>query len=162
MTGQRTMRRRQRALGTGLAVGLATSLGLGGTVATAAPRAQAARTLNITETANLRLVRKSGSILYERGTATGTLPGNVTARFDVKVTKVTGSVTIYPRSGGSLTINVVGYPDSAGTNAKFSGTMAVRSGTGRYARAVGSGRFEGTVNRRTWAATVRATARLTY
>lgn len=121
-----------------------------------------ARTLNVTENANLTLVRKSGSVLYEKGTATGTLPGRVTARFEVRLTTVTGTVTIFPTSGGSLTININGQATSAGTVAGFRGVMAVRSGTGRYARARGSGTFSGTVNRRTWAATVRATARLTY
>ncbi|WP_041730150.1 hypothetical protein [Conexibacter woesei] len=137
-------------------------MGPGAGGATAQPTANAARTLNITEAVNLRLVRKSGSTLYQRGTATGTLPGTVTARFEVSVTRVTGSVTFYPSSGGSLTVNVSGRPTSAGTVAEFSGTMAVRSGTGRYARAVGSGTFTGSVNRRSWATTVNARARLTY
>lgn len=146
----------------GLAAGLTACLCLASASAWAAPTAQAARTLNITEYAKLHLVRKSGSTLYERGTATGTLPGTVSARFLVSVTKVTGSVTIYPRGGGSLTINVVGYPQSTGVNSRFKGSMAVRSGTGKYRNAVGSGSFEGTVNRRSWAANVTAKARLTY
>lgn len=161
MVNHRTMRSLGAGL-LGLAAGLAACLCLTSASAWAAPTAHASRTLSITEYANLHLVRKSGSTLYERGTASGTLPGNVSARFQVSVTKVTGSVTIYPRGGGSLTINVVGYPQSAGTVARFKGSMAVRSGTGRYRNAVGNGSFEGTVNRRSWAANVTAKARLTY
>lgn len=155
-------RRLRTAVAAAVAAGLAGGTGVVPASAEAPPVAQAARTLNVVETANLRLVRKSGSVIYERGTATGTLPGSVTAQFEVSGTKVTGSVTFYPNSGGSLTLNVVGYARSASVNARFSGSIAVRSGTGRYARAVGSGTFEGTVNRRTWAATVQARARLTY
>ena len=135
--------------------------GLGG-LASARPVAQSARTLNTTENASLHLVKKSGSVLNERGSVTGTLSGSVSARFVTSVVQVTGTVTIYPRGGGSLTITVLGYPRSTGTVAKFSGSISVKSGTGRFAHARGSGTFTGTVNRKTWAATVHAKAKLTY
>ncbi|MBB4662793.1 autotransporter [Conexibacter arvalis] len=128
--------------------------------ATAAPVAQASRTINVTERASLHLVKKSGSTIYQAGTATGTLPGTVTTRFKV-TTKVTGSLKIVTR-GGTLTMSVNGRPRSMGTTARFGGTMRVTGGTGRYARARGTARFEGVVNRRTWAATVTARGRLTY
>lgn len=137
-------------------------LWIGASVGSADPSAHIARRLNVTEDVSLSLVRKSGSTLYERGTATGTLPGGVSARFQTSLTKVTGSVTFYPNGGGSLTINVVGYPQSTGTVARFSGSLAVRSGTGRFDDALGSGSFTGTVNRRTWHVSVHATARLRY
>lgn len=120
-----------------------------------------ARTLTIKETVKLHLVRKSGSTLYESGSASGTLPGNVSAVFQTSLTKVTGTVTIYPR-GGSLTVSVTGTPRSAGVRARFGGTMRVVRGSGRYRGASGSGTFDGVVNRRTWAVDVDATARLTY
>lgn len=133
------------------------------TAGAADPSAHAARrTLNLSGTAYLHLVRKSGNVLYERGTATGTLPGTVTARLVTGVARVTGTVTFYPRGGGSLTLSAVGYPQSASVVTRFSGSCAVRSGTGRFRRAVGSGSFSGTANRRTWAVTVHAHARLTY
>lgn len=139
-------------------------LGLGaGGVSTAAPAAHAARhSLNMSGTAYLHLTRKSGNVIYERGNATGTLPGTVTARFVTGVTKVTGTVTFYPRGGGSLTLSAVGYPQSAATIVHFTGSCAVRSGSGRFRNAVGSGSFSGTANRRTWAITVHAHAHLTY
>lgn len=127
------------------------------------PGAHAARrTLNLSGTAYLHLVRKSGNVLYERGVATGTLPGTVTARLVTSIARVTGTVTFYPRGGGSLTLSAVGYPQSASVVTRFSGSCAVRSGTGRFRRALGSGSFNGTANRRTWAVTVHARARVTY
>lgn len=138
-------------------------LGFGaGSVSSAAPAAHAARRLNLSGTAYLHLTHKSGNVLYERGTATGTLPGTVTARLVTGVTKVTGTVTFYPRGGGSLTLSAVGYPQSAATIVHFTGSCAVRSGTGRFRHAVGSGSFSGTANRRTWAVTVHANAHLNY
>lgn len=129
----------------------------------AGPGAHAARrSLNLSGTAYLHLVRKSGNVLYERGTATGTLPGSVTARFVTGVARVTGTVTFFPRGGGSLTLSAVGYPQSAGIVTRFSGSCAVRGGTGRFRRALGSGSFSGTANRRSWAVTVHARARLSY
>ncbi len=158
MTGQRTVNR--RVARAACLLGVAT-LAVSAPVAAARPQAQAARTVNVSERASLHLVRKSGSTLYEAGTATGTLPGTITARFVVGVTKVTGSVTIRTR-GGSLTLSVHGTPRSTGTVSRFGGTMRVTSGTGRFARARGSASFSGTVNRRTWAASVAASGRLSY
>jgi hypothetical protein len=160
------LRRRVVASAMGAAVALTFCAGGVGGVAGAQPVAHAARrhvhTINVTENANLYLVKKSGSVLNERGTATGTLHGSVTARFVTSIVQVTGTVTIYPSKGSSLTITVLGYPRSTGTVAKFTGSMSVKSGTGRYAHAKGSGAFSGTVNRKTWASTVHATAKLTY
>jgi hypothetical protein len=135
-----------------------------GAVGSAAPTAHAAKrkSLHLTDTASLHLVRKSGSTLYEKGTATGTLPGTVSARFVTGVAKVTGTVTFHSSGGGSITMTAVGYPQSTGTVARLSGSIAVRSGTGRFKHALGSGTFTGTANRKTWAVTVHASANLTY
>lgn len=127
-----------------------------------APAAAQARTLNISESASLHLVHKSGSTLFEQGSASGSLPGAVAAQLKVTLVVVTGTVTFYPRGGGSLTMRMTGYPKSAGTVAKFGGSMTVSSGTGRYAQARGSATFSGTVNRRSWAANVSARGRLSY
>ncbi len=134
------------------------------TSAAAALQGQSARrhSLQIRDRVTLHKTRKSGSTVYESGTATGTLPGTVTAVFHTgSVTKVTGTVTFH--SGrSSITMNAVGYPQSTKTVVPISGTLAVRSGTGRFKNALGSGSFSGTVNRRTWAVTVNANARITY
>ncbi len=135
-----------------------------GGMSSAVPTADAAKrkTLNLTGTASLHLTRKNGNVIYEKGTATGSLPGRVTARFVTGITKVTGTVTFHPYSGGSLTMTAVGYPQSASTITRFTGNLAVRKGTGRFKNALGSGTFNGTANRRTWKITVNATARITY
>lgn len=128
------------------------------------PGAHAAKrkTLNMTGTASLHLTRKNGNVIYERGTATGTLAGTVSARFVTGITKVSGTVTFKPYSGGSLTLTAVGYPQSASIVTRFTGNVAVLKGTGKFRNALGSGTFTGTANRRTWAVTVNARARITY
>ncbi len=154
------MRWHWRPLAAASIVVLALSAGVG--VGSASPGAHAARALHLNESASLHLVHKSGPILSERGSASGTLPGAVSATFNTgRAPKVTGTVTFHPR-GGTLTVTIVGFPRSLGTVARVSGSMAVRHGTGRYARAFGGGSFSGTVNRRSWAITVHAKATLSY
>jgi hypothetical protein len=121
-----------------------------------------AKSVDVNDTVRLHLVKKSGSTLIERGTASGTLPGSVSARIVATPFKVTGSVTIRPRGGGSVTINVAGTPKSPAKIVTVTGTVGVRSGSGRYRRATGSGTFTATVNRSTWAATVNTKAKLSY
>ncbi len=163
MKGQLVRRRSAIAIVTTCAV-MAGGLGAGG-VSSAEPAAHAAKRrhhLTLSGTAYLHLVKRRGSVLYERGRATGTLPGTVTARFVAGITKVTGTVTFHPRGHGSLTLTAIGYPQSSGRITKFTGNVAVRRGSGRFRRALGSGTFYGTANRRSWAVTVHASANLTY
>lgn len=124
--------------------------------------AAAAKTIAVSERADLRLSRRDGSTLYERGTARGTISGPVTAVFNVGITRVTGTLTAY--SGRStITFTFTGAPTSTrGARVAFKGSMRVVGGTRRYADARGRASFTGTVNRRTWAATVRANGRLSY
>jgi hypothetical protein len=163
MQTQQPLRRSGSFVAIAVMAALALALWAGG-VSSAAPSAHAAkrRTLNLSGTATLHLTRKSGNVIYEKGTATGTLPGTVKARFVTGITKVTGTVTFYPYSGGSLTLTAVGYPQSASTVTRFNGSVAVLKGTGRFKKALGSGTFYGTANRKTWAVTVHASARITY
>jgi hypothetical protein len=121
----------------------------------AGPSAHAARRLTLHDSADLHLVRKSGPILHERGTARGTLPGSVSATFNTRqIAKTTGTVTFHA-AGGTITASVVGYAKSL---TRFTGSLAVRSGTGRYARAFGGGPISGSVNRRTWHVTVHTSS----
>lgn len=133
------------------------------TVSSAKPSAAAAKraTLRVNATARLTLVKKDGSTLRESGTVTGTPAGTVTARFNVSnIAKTTGTMTFKPYGGGSITVTAVVYP--AGSTSRFTGSFAVRRGTGKYDDAVGSGTLSGTVNRRTWAVTATAKGTLTY
>src|ERR1044072_1417846 len=95
--------------------------------AAAQPRAEAAKrkAFTVVDTVRLSLVRKDGNVLYERGTATGNLPGSVSARFVTSLTKVTGTVTFYPNSGGSITMTAIGYPTSTNRITGFNGNLAV-------------------------------------
>jgi hypothetical protein len=122
----------------------------------------AARTIDVKQTARLRLVRKVGTVLYEQGTASGTLPGVVSATLKVNVAKVGGEVTFYPRGGGTITFKATGAPTSAGVISKAAGSMTVVRGSGRFARARGNVRFNATLNRRNWAINVSASGRLRY
>jgi hypothetical protein len=160
---RQTERRRGNVVAIAALAALMLAVCAGG-VSSAAPSAHDAKrkTLNLSGTAYLHLTRKNGNVIYEKGTATGTLPGTVTARFVTGVTKVSGTVTFRPYSGGSLTLNAVGYPKSAATKTRFTGNVAVRKGSGRFRNALGSGTISGTANRKTWAITVYARARITY
>ena len=131
------------------------------TPASGAATAQAARTLNVADEAHLRLTGTQGEVLLEEGPAKGALPGTVKVRFAVGAT-VSGSFTIYPRGGGSISGHGTARLHSTGTNASFGGTMSVSHGTGRYTHAHGHGGFYGTVNRRTNALVIQTTGRLTY
>ena len=123
--------------------------------------ARAARTLNVNDEAHLHVTGSEGELLNESGPATGSLPGTVRVRFSVSAT-VSGSFTIYPRGGGSISGRGTAHLHSTGTYASFGGTMYVTHGTGRYAHAHGHGGLYGTVNRRTNALVVQTTGRLSY
>lgn len=121
----------------------------------------AARTLNVTDEAHLHLVRAYGSSYIEQGHATGALPATITVNFKIGAT-VSGTFTIYPKGGGSISGRGDAQLRSTGTYASFGGHMTVSHGTGRYSHARGSGGFYGTVNRHTNALVVQTTGRLTY
>jgi hypothetical protein len=84
----------------------------------------------------------------------------VSATFNTRhIAKTTGTVTFHA-AHGTITATVVGYAKSFTT---FTGALAVKSGTGRYAHAFGGGPMSGTVNRRTWHVTVHTSSiTLTY
>jgi hypothetical protein len=126
------------------------------TLASPAASADAARSQKLEEHAQLRLVKKTGTRFQHRGTARGTLDGDVTSTITLSSLSLAGVVKITTK-GGSLTLQVKGTARSGGLRSRFDGTVTVKSGTGRYARARGRGRFQGVVNRRTWAATLDAT-----
>jgi hypothetical protein len=123
--------------------------------------AHVARTLNVADEAHLHVTGSEGEMLNETGPATGSLPGTVRVRFSVGAT-VSGSFTIYPRGGGSISGRGTARLHSTGTYASFGGTMYVTHGTGRYAHAHGHGGLYGTVNRHTDALVVQTTGRLAY
>jgi hypothetical protein len=138
---------------------------LGGSPARAAQseRAQAARTLNIADTAHLHFVRETAdSTLIEEGKATGGMPGVVKIDFEVGAT-VKSSFVLSGRYG-SLIGSSFGRPHSSGNEeySSFAGTLTITHGTGRYAHAHGQGGFYGTIDRNNDAVTVQTTGKLAY
>jgi hypothetical protein len=143
------------------ASGLLAALAAVGMTGAVLPNSASAKTVSITENVSLKLTKKSGSTLNHRGAATGTIPGSATARSTLRGLKLTGTVTIRTKRG-DLRIKINGTARSSGVRTKFDGTATMAGGTGTYRRARGSGRFQGVVNRSSWAASIRATGKLTY
>ena len=128
--------------------------------ATRPPTAHAARTLNITDTANMHYTSGSGSLLHESGTASGTIPGSMKAHLTIGST-LTANFTIYA-SGGTITGHGTGTLHGSGTYESFAGTLVATGGTGRYAHAHGHGGFYGTFDRKNYDLTVQTTGKLSY
>jgi hypothetical protein len=126
-----------------------------------ATSARAAGTLTLAETGHLRLTSHHSLTLNEKGSASGTIAGEIYIHLSVVSTnRVSAEVSIYPR-GGSLTgIATASYRPS-GAVASFSGTMTITRGTGRYGHARGTGlTFTGTVQRTNDAVTVHVGGRI--
>jgi hypothetical protein len=128
--------------------------------ATRTLRAHAAQAMKATDTAHLRYVSASGSLLFEEGRASGTLPGSMRVHFDLAAT-LSGSFTIYtPR--GSISGRGEATPHGSGVYESFAGWLAVTGGTGRYRHARGRTGLYGTFDRDTYALTVQTTGTLSY
>jgi hypothetical protein len=127
----------------------------------AAARAHAARSITLSDSGHLHLTGHRGFTLNEQGTASGTVSGSIYLHLHiVSVNHVTAEVNIYP-SGGSITGHASASYHASGAYATFSGTMSVVRGTGRYARARGTGlSFTGTVKRSNDAVSVRVSGRM--
>lgn len=116
------------------------------------------RTIALEQTGRLHRKSVRNGVNFFEGSATGTLPGAVSAALEIDLFSVSGIVTFFPR-GGSITLNVAGKPRGL---KNVRGTMTVIAGTGRFSKARGTADFRGTLNRRTWRATVSASGSLTY
>jgi len=122
--------------------------------------ADAARVLKATDTAHLRYISSSGSLLYEEGKAAGALPGSMRVHLNVGTT-FSGSFTIYA-NGGSIKGHGSAAPHGSGTYESFSGTLTVTGGTGRYVHAHGHGGLYGTFDRDNYALVIKTTGSLSY
>jgi len=123
-------------------------------------RAHIAHALKASDTAHLRYLSASGSLLLEEGQTSGTLPGKMRAHVNVGST-FTGSFVTYTRYG-----TIVGHgratPHGSGTYESFSGTLVVTGGSGRYAHAHGTAGLYGTFDRDNYAFVVQTTGTLLY
>lgn len=125
-----------------------------------AAAAHQARTLKATDTAKLRYIKHSGSVLIEEGTAHGNFPGTMRARCVIGAT-FTATFTVYTHYG-TLTGHGTATPHGSGLYESFGGTLTITSGTGRYAHAHGHAGLYGTFDRRTYAIILQTTGSLSY
>jgi hypothetical protein len=143
------------------ALALVLVTGAGGLSAQASGRtgrrvAKAAKVVSLVETAQLKLVREEGAALFEHGHASGTYNAPVTATLTIHPTYVTAVVTISPR-GGSLTGTARANYIVKGSTGYYGGNLTITRGTGSFRRISGKALgFSGTVNRYTFAMTVKA------
>jgi hypothetical protein len=126
----------------------------------AARTAFAARALKARDTARLHYTAAVGSLLYEQGEASGTLPGTMHVKFDVAST-FTGSFTIYTRAG-TIGGHGTATPHGSGVYESFAGSIVVTGGSGRYAHAHGHAGLYGTFDRETYGLLVQTTGTLIY
>lgn len=163
-----TNRRRRRAVFLSVAVaclvGVSPAFSTTGSSQTARPRpvATAARTLNLVESGNLHLVAHHNEILTEKGSGSGTLSGNIMVRLDLSYSEATVSFTAYP-PGGTIVGHGEGSIYAQGHTARFNGTASITGGTGKYAHASSSSiKMTGTLQRKTYAFSVRVEGRMQY
>jgi hypothetical protein len=119
-----------------------------------------AGSVDATDTAHLHYVRSSGSLLFEEGSVSGTLPGSMHVDCNIG-SSVTASFTIYAR-GGTIKGRGSAVPHGSGIYESFAGSLVATGGTGRYAHAHGRAGFYGLFNRKTYALTVQTTGKLSY
>jgi hypothetical protein len=115
---------------------------------------------NVNEYGSLTLENNKGSTINERGRGWGTFNCNVYIQLTLKGTLVTARYSAYPH-GGSIIGTATAHIHSATTKAAyFSGSITLHRGTGTYTGAAGTASFQGTINRTSYAMTVRVAGRL--
>jgi hypothetical protein len=119
-----------------------------------------ASALKATDSAHLHYISASGSLLYEEGAASGTLPGSMRVHFNVGAT-LSGNFTIYTH-GGTITGHGSATPHGSGVYESFAGSLVVAGGSGRYAHAHGKAGLYGTFNRNNYALVVQTVGTLHY
>jgi hypothetical protein len=130
---------------------------------TALPTAIAARSwrsLKAHDVARLHYVSASGSILYETGAASGTLPGSMRVHMRLAAT-FSGSFVIRVH-GGSIFGRGRARAHGSGTYESFAGTLTVSGGTGRFKDAHGRAGLYGVFDRRNYSLTVQTMGTLRY
>jgi hypothetical protein len=149
-------------LGTAALLGT-TALPILASSATAHPRGTSASSLRVKDEGHLHLVKSSGSLLIDEGSASGTIPGRVKVWFTYNGNPtVSAQITIYGRSG-SIDAHGSGRLSSpTSPSPSFNGTLTISGGSGRYARSKGSGHLYGVFYRRSYGMTVQTEGSLHY
>jgi hypothetical protein len=126
-------------------------------------RASASSVLEIRDRGSLRFVRASGSLLLDEGRVSGTFPGSVKVRFLYNgEPSVSARFTITGRDGSISAVGSGRLSSPTSVAPSFRGRMQITGGTGRYAHIHGNGELFGVFNRRSYALTVQAVAKLQY
>jgi hypothetical protein len=125
-------------------------------------RAHSARTQYLREYAQLHYVRGNESTLSERGSASGTFSGSLTAQLTITAEHVSALFTFYPR-GGSVTGKASAHWIAKGHTIYYGGTLKISHGTGAYRHASGSNiGISGTIDRYSLSLTVKANGWIKY
>lgn len=134
-----------------------------GAAGAASPRATAARSLNLNDSAKLHLQNKHGIELKEQGTAKGSLGGPLYLQLKVTSTRsVSAQIQVYP-NGGSISGSAKAGYSVQGSTALFSGTLVITKGSGTYSKAKASAlKFSGTIQRSNDAVTVHVSGNMSY
>lgn len=124
--------------------------------------ARAAKTLAVHESVHAtNESHKGNSVIDDRGRGTGTFSCPVVMQVRVSYTKGRTELTCYT-SAGVVTAGGSASFFSAGSIATFTGTMTVTHGAGKYARARGQLRVEGTMQRKTFALQASVNGTISY
>jgi hypothetical protein len=126
------------------------------------PAAHLARTVYLREYGSLRFTKEGSETLYERGQATGTFRGTVVARLQLHAKSVDATFTIYPK-GGAVTGQAHAAFVISGSTGYYGGSLKITKASGvfRYAKGTKVG-VSGTINRQTFALTVKANGWISY
>jgi hypothetical protein len=125
--------------------------------------AVAAREVTLRETGHLHLVSHHKEQIVETGSGTGTLSGTITVNLTLAFSQATVGFTAHPSTGGTVVGHGEGKLYAGGHVANFTGTATITGGTGQYAHASGRNiRLEGTLQRKTFALSVKVEGKMRY
>lgn len=146
-----------------LALAIAAAVGTGAAGA-AGPSAKAAGSLNLNDSASLKLNNHKGVELKESGRAKGNLPGSIYIQLRLASSRsVSAKIQVYPSSGSVSASASATYRVVTSSSASFAGTLNITGGSGRYSKAKGSHlSFSGTVHRPSDSVSVHVSGKMSY
>lgn len=107
------------------------------------------RVVSVKEKVGLKVTKAQGTTLDSSGRLSGTLNGSVTlTQAVVSSERATGVFVAYLNGGGSIRGRSAIRYHTSGSVSRYTGTIAITGGTGRYAHASAAGlQLSGTYNR---------------
>jgi hypothetical protein len=117
----------------------------------------------VREEGKLRFVGSSATALIDEGSVGGTLPGRARVRFVYNGSpNVTATFTIRTSAGSLSGSARCRLSNPTSPTPSFRGALRIGGGSGRYARARGSGELFGVFHRHGYGLVVQAIGRLSY